>query len=293
MKKSLYTILACVLFILISGCAAKYVLVQSNSPDAVSCLTDSKADAVAVADIRENFFYSVRDSIYINCIGRFFYNYDKSLQKLDKSCWIALLGEPHYQDSIGLGYFVKKISYHNTPKILLLQYFTFKNGKWDTVTFRGLKNNETVTKKIKDVFEKNKKNKPLAYIKPSTIKLDKKQYSEYDLCPFSKNDLAHNIYFNKKSKNYVVSEEGFRQFYRVPECALTFTYGEIYSLLGKPQHEIKDTFFYKMSYPPFYETSLYQKNENSTRSFFYIRCHKIAKTGFYSLYRVGLKEIIN
>lgn len=283
-----------IFFMMNISCTPQYRLYKSSSQDIVS----SNAEfSEMVKEIQRNFFYNKNDSIYFENIILFpnlANKYYTTFHQLDKESTIKIFGEPHYKDSITLGYVVKKFNFPEYAGRAYERFFVFNNNKLQSISYmpldRGRDISFEVDKMIKKVYDKNKYLPEIQFIKHNAVSRKIKNADRY--CYVAKKNLENEVFFNSQTNCFIINTfigEPMQNWTDNP-CIKNFTIDEINSLFGSPSLVKNDTLFYQLENVPFFQKGTFgTKNNEGKCSFFYFA--KILETNSYQLGAIKYEKI--
>ena len=281
------------IIILMNRCTAPHHLCQSTNFNTTIDTTNILHYDKIVSVMKNNFFYSKKDSTYIqnfNIFETVLYNeHYFTMRKLTQKEFIHLFGEPHFRDSTKLGYIVKKALNAQGNENILVQFFLFRNGIYKDLHTTTVHKDKEVDKSIKFVFGQNKNNICLKNIVSRSIKLENSNVSE--LCKVIKKDFEKDVYYDKINKIFILN--CFSNDFPITSgnsCDNTFTKQEIISLFGNPHMEKQSDLFYKLSNTPFYQT-LPNQNKDNDGKVLCIYFHKLESTELYQFETTKYEEI--
>jgi hypothetical protein len=284
MNKLLTFVVSLFIFFLMSNCTTtkNYLLSTPSKVELPSAINPN-----LISYIKNNVFYSKKDSIYIinfDAFSKIYNDYYFDFQKLNKKEFSLVLGKPHLDDSVGLGYILGKWSFPDAPQSVSIQYFTFTNEKFNGIFAKDIKRNPDVEKRIKEIAKSNEKNRTAKGIIPCKIILSNSNTSQ--LCNFVKQDFQKHFYFNKNSKTYIFSSNyTLIPISRINNCDNTFLRDEIISLLGNPNYETNTEMYYKITNDTFQQKIDGQNTTNNGK----IQCINFFKEPDTNSYQFTIK----
>ena len=275
-----------ILFVMNISCTPQYKLYKSSNQNTTSSIAEF---GEMIKEIQSNFFYNKRDSIYFENIILFnnlTNKYYTSFHQLDKESVIKIFGEPHYKDSITLGYIIKKFDFPEYSGRAYERFFVFNNNKLQNFSYipldRGRDINFEVDKMIKKVYEANKGLPEIEYIKHNAVSLNIKNKDKY--CKVAKENLEKEVFFNSKTNCFIINTfigEPMQSWTDRP-CKENFTLSEIKTLFGNPNLIRNDSIFYQLENKPFFQSGQFgTKNNDGKYSYFYF--NKVFSTESYQL----------